>query len=299
MLPYVAESAAKWAFYAVAVLGAMFVLRIGVNSYLGERSDFVRTPPSFLSQHPERTAIADLREVSFTAPNQLRLAAWYAPSRNRAAIVLAHGTNADRSSLLAETRLLAAAGFGVLALDFPGQGASGGTTMWGADERAAVRAAIDWLSARDEVDPQRIGGFGMSMGAYILTQAAVLDRRLRAVALAASPTEIVEQTRTASSRWGVLSEWPAVWALRASGMPTHEMPPREVVGMIAPRTVFILGGGLDTIVPEYMTQQLYAAAKEPKLLWILPGAHHGDYASVAPVEYANRLTDFFYRALLD
>jgi dipeptidyl aminopeptidase/acylaminoacyl peptidase len=104
------------------------------------------------------------------------MAGWYAPSRNRAAVVLVHGTGADRSSLLADTRILTDAGFGTLALDIPGQGQSEGRTRWGVPERQAISAAVDWLSARDEVDPQRIGGFGLSMGAYVLTQAAVLVR---------------------------------------------------------------------------------------------------------------------------
>jgi dipeptidyl aminopeptidase/acylaminoacyl peptidase len=212
--------------------------------------------------------------------------------------VLAHGTNADRSSLLPEAKLLAEAGFGVLALDFPGQGASPGKTLWGAHERQSISAAIDWLSMRPEVDSERIGGFGLSLGAYVLTQAAVLDSRLRAIALAACPSDIVEQTRLASNRWGLLSELPAVWALRASGMPFTDMLPKDVIGRIAPRAVLLLGGDSDPIVPESMIQSLYRSAQEPKELWIVHGAGHGGYANLAPREYTRRLVGFFRRTLV-
>jgi uncharacterized protein len=280
------------------VLGLILALRLAIRSYLGERSDFLRWPPAEISQRPAQTGIAELREIYFPGPSGIRLAGWYAPSHNRAAIVLTHGTNTDRSSMLPETKILAAAGFGVLAFDFPGQGASGGKTQWGAPERQSISAAIDWLDARAEVDPARIGGFGMSMGGYILIQTAAVDTRLRAVALGAAPSDVVEQTRLASNQWGFLTEVPAVWALRASGMPFAEMVPRDVIGRIAPRPVLLLGGDRDRVVPETMTRSLYQAAREPKELWIVPGAHHGDYVKAAPEEYRRRLIEYFRRTLL-
>ncbi len=268
-----------------------------MSSFRAERADYVRTPPTEQSQHPERTAIAGLAQSSFVDADGNRLAGWYAPSDNRAAVVLVHGTGADRSSMLFETGFLADAGFGVLAFDLPGQGASEGRTRWGVPERLAIRAAVDWLCARADVDAARIGGLGASMGAYVMTQAAVLDTRLRAVTLAASPTDVVEQNWLASRRWGLLSQIPNHLALRLHGQ-SLDMPPMEVIGGIAPRPVFIIGGDLDALVPSFMARQLYAAAGEPKELWIVPGAHHVDYARVAGAEYRARVVDFFERTLL-
>lgn len=291
----------KIAVYAVAAalaVGVLFALRIAVSNYRGELGDYTRWPPNEISRHPERTGITGLREVFFSAPDEPRVAGWYAPSQNRAAIVLIHGTGADRASLLAETRILADAGFGVLAMDLPGQGGSEGQTRWGVPERHAIIAAVDWLAGQEGVDPERIGGFGLSMGAYVLAQAAVLDKKLRAVTLAACPNDVVEQNWVTSGKWGLLSQLPTYWALRASGQ-ALDMLPKDVIGAIAPRAVFILGGTLDETVPEYMGRQLFAAAGSPKELWIVPGARHGDYVHVAPQEYRARLTDFFRRSLLD
>ena len=282
---------------AVAGLCLLFVLRVMIKSYWDEASDFVRTAPAAISKHPEGTGIRDLREISLGASGDVpRLAAWYAPPLNRAAVVLIHGCGADRSGVLPETRMLAQAGFGVLALDLPGQGASEGKSLWGVSERHAVSAAVDWLSKRDEVDPQRVGALGQSMGAYIVTQAAVLDRRLRAVVIEASPSDVVVMNRMATARWSVLSQWPTYWALRASGMPL-DMRPKDVIGSIAPRPVLIIGGKLDDLVRPFMAQELYDAAREPKELWILDNAHHVDYATVAPQALRDRLVDFFSRGL--
>jgi fermentation-respiration switch protein FrsA (DUF1100 family) len=47
-----------------------------------------------------------------------------------------------------------------------------------------------------------------------------------------------------------------------------------------------------------MALQLYAAAGDPKELWIVPRAQHVDYARVAAEDYRTRVTEFFKRTLL-
>jgi uncharacterized protein len=278
-------------------LGLVLCVRVAAKSFWNERADYVRTPPAAISRHPERTGIEGLAEISFSSADGRRVAGWYAPSRNRAAIILVHGTGAERSSLVFETGFLSQAGFGVLALDLPGQGASEGRTRWGVPERHAISAAVDWLRTRGEVDPERIGGFGFSMGAYVLTQAAVLDRRLRAVALVSSPNEVVEHNWLATAKWGLLTQVPCYLALRAYGQ-SLDLPPKRVIGSIAPRAVLIVGGDLDPLVPAFMARQLFSAAGSPKELWLVPRAHHADFAQIAGPEYRNRVTGFFDRTLL-
>lgn len=275
-----------------ALAAGMVALAVAVRSYRAERDDFLRHGPAPLCAHPERTGIAGLQEVALPGPRGLRLAAWYLPPRLGATVVLAHGTGADRSSMVPEIAILAEAGLGALALDLPGQGASEGRSAWGADERASISAAIDWLVLRPEVDAERIGGFGMSLGAYIMAQAAVLDQRLRAVVLGAPPADIVAQTGYASRHYGFLSAWPALLALRLSGMPINELRPLEVIGRIAPRALFIIAGERDPIVAPDTTRALYSAAREPKQLWIVGDAGHCDFAVRRPVEYASRVCDF-------
>jgi alpha-beta hydrolase superfamily lysophospholipase len=277
--------------------GTLFACGIMARSYWNQYRDTVRTPPTDLARNPARTRIPGLTEITCAAPGDPPLAAWYAPPAGmQAAVVLVHGVNAERSALLFEIRRLAQAGFGVLALDLPGQGASGGKTQWGLPERRAVSAAVDWLLRQSDGAAWRVGAFGMSMGAYVLAQAAAVDARIAAVALAASPNDVVEFNWLATRRWGWLSQYPTYWALRAAGTPTGECP-RDVVHLIAPRPLLIVQGDRDELVPEWMARQLYAAARQPKELYIVEGARHADFAATAPIEYGARLTGFFRRAL--
>jgi fermentation-respiration switch protein FrsA (DUF1100 family) len=134
------------------------------------------------------------------------------------------------------------------------------------------------------------------MGAYVLTQEAVNDGRLRALVLAALPHDIVAFNRMATSRWGLLSELPAYLALRAGGTPL-DMAPRDIIGALSPRPVLIVGGELDSLVPESMTRLMFAAAREPKEMYIVHGGHHADYAQAAPNEYRAQVVDFYRRTL--
>jgi dipeptidyl aminopeptidase/acylaminoacyl peptidase len=274
-----------------------FVARIAYHHYIEVTADFTSTPPQEVSRHPEATGIAGLQEVSFQSADSTHIAGWYVTSRNRAAVVLTHGTNTDRSSVLLETRALSAAGFGVLAFDWPGNGGSGGRVEWGRAERNALGAAVDWLSRRSDVDKERIGGAGFSMGGFVMAQVAATDKRIRAVLLAATPTDYAELTKFQHRQWGVLSEWPASLALRSTGMRVSEMRPIDVVGQIAPRPLMLIAGDEDEYVPLSMEKALYAAAAPPKEIWIVPKARHLHFERVAPDSYPARLVDFFDRTL--
>ena len=79
---------------------------------------------------------------------------------------------------------------------------------------------------------------------------------------------------------------------------SSDLPPKNVIGSIAPRAVLIVGGDLDRLVPAYVPRQLFSAAGSPKELWLVPRAHHDDFAQIAGPEYRNRVTGFFDRTLL-
>jgi dipeptidyl aminopeptidase/acylaminoacyl peptidase len=276
---------------------ALAAARIAWHSYAGAVRDFARNPAGPLTLDPGVAAVPHLQSVTFGADASRMLAAWYVPSRNGAAVILVHGTGAERASLLPETRLLGQAGFGVLTLDLPGQGLSAGVTRWGEPEARALSAAVDWLSARPEVDPGRIGAFGLSFGGYVLLQAALRESRLRALVLASTPEDLDAETRRANSAWGPLSELPALWVLHRYRGAVRDRPPPGAVAQLAPRAVFIVGGERDRLVPPFACRVLFDAARDPKELWIVPGAGHAGFAAVAGEEYGRRLAAFFGRSL--
>jgi dipeptidyl aminopeptidase/acylaminoacyl peptidase len=74
-------------------------------------------------------------------------------------------------------------GYNVLTVDMPGQGATAFRGMHHrADTEKPFGAAIDWLEGRPEVDMERLGTFGVSLGGYITIRAAAFDKRIKACA---------------------------------------------------------------------------------------------------------------------
>ena len=70
--------------------------------------------------------------------------------------------------------------------------------------------------------------------------------------------------------------------------------PIEAMPHISPRAVFLINGADDwTGTNPDDARALYAAAGEPKELWIVPGAGHGGAFHVARQEYQERLLAFF------
>lgn len=281
------------AFVAMGLLAA----KMAYGHYRVVVNELERAPVSEILRHPEQVGISGLTEVSFPSSDGLKIAAWYVPSQNGAAVVVAHGSNADRGSMVPEIRILANAGFGVIAADGPGQGYSEGIVRWDDTERHALVAAVDWLSHRTEVRPNAIGGLGFSMGGLVMAQVAASEPRLNAVVLEAAPPRFVEYAEWNGRRWGPLSQAVARWAAHHTMISADEPPPVSAVGEIAPRSLLVIGGENDAIVPPHMAQELYEAAEDPKALWIVPRAAHGAYATASPTEYRARLIEFFESGL--
>ena len=91
-------------------------------------------------------------EVAIETSDGRELSAWYVPSRNRTAVLLSHGSGGSRERVAPHVRMLARHGYGVLALDNPGNGESQGhSNGLGDNAQPGVDAALRWLSRRPEL----------------------------------------------------------------------------------------------------------------------------------------------------
>ncbi|MCP3163990.1 alpha/beta hydrolase [Myxococcus qinghaiensis] len=277
----------------VAVAGALVVRghRIGLG---------LLHPPHVPVERPEVSPeFAGLEDVTFSSADGLTLRGWYVPSRNRAAVVLVHGFADNRAQLLFEARALARAGYGVLLFDLRAHGESGGDRVtWGDSERRDVTAALDFVSARRDVDPTRLGLFGFSMGGTTALLVAETDARVKAVAAAGAYPALEADVYSGYGRWGAFSAEPVLWTLRHAGVDVDAVRPIDGMCQLQGRPLLLVNGDVDPDAPAKLQASLFRAACEPKALWVVEGAGHGGYARVAPEEYARRLREHFDRALL-
>jgi fermentation-respiration switch protein FrsA (DUF1100 family) len=73
--------------------------------------------------------------------------------------------------------------------------------------------------------------------------------------------------------------------------------PMDVIGKISPRPLLIIHEAGDSVVPVDNSLKNFAAAGQPKELWLVPDFGHGQAQTTAKAEYQARVTRFFEEAL--
>src|SRR5215470_5422832 len=106
------------------------------------------------------------------------------PGEKRAGIVLCHGyTGVPNIYLPDNARVLAEAGYVVLNFDYKGWGESEGakTRLAPYSRVADVQAALSFLSAHPQVNPDRLGIYGTSYGGATVVWVGAVDPRVKCV----------------------------------------------------------------------------------------------------------------------
>lgn len=236
--------------------------------------------------------------ISFSSADGLRLSGWWLPQeRPRGVVIGCHGHGGRKDDMLGIGTSLWRAGYSVMVFDFRGRGDS---DPWPqtliSREVDDLRAAVAWARAR--APGVGIGVIGFSMGAAVALLAAAEDRTIAAVVADSSFT--TGRDVVAHGVRSVLRVPPEILVLAADevvhrrhGYRFSHARPIDAVGRVAPRPLLIIHGDGDTTVPVEHAHRLYAAAGEPRELWVVPGVEHcGGYFADRPA-YCQRVAAFF------
>lgn len=244
------------------------------------------------------------QEVTFpSAEDATPLRGWFLPAPTRApAIILCHGVWTGRRECLPLALQFRQAGYNVLAFDFRAHGASGGQFISvGHHEMKDVLGAVQFLRVQPEVDAASIGVLGFSMGAASAINAAAHCPGIAAVIADSAYADFMDAVRYSFSEVNGLPQYPFAplalqWARWIVGIDPRTLRPLDNVAALAPRPLLIIHGQDDTIVPVLHALQLYRAARQPKELWVQPGAGHVGARDAVPRDYFLRVERFFSRA---
>lgn len=222
--------------------------------------------------------------VAFPNPAGLTLRGWYVPpppgtSGGRApAVVYGHGNGSDRRQWLPLARRIHEAGIAQLFLDFAGRGDSDGDVITlGGREAGDLVAGIDWLARRPEVDPDRIGAAGKSMGAVATILAASREPRIRVLVLDSPFADLADVVDRAVKRRHLPASLlrPLIFRVagwRAGFEPGALVPERAIAEVGVP--ALLLHGDADGLVPIEHARRLVGAARGPVTFVPLAGEGH-------------------------
>lgn len=314
----------EWVLRTLVVIGAFLFIAGGLVIVLGLRrlvsprplgwllaiaaflvaTWFVAVPVGFgvyLTHLPSRKEVRDTdlgarkQAVTLTGADDLRLRGWYVPSRNRAAVIALHGTGSSRLGVTRHARMLARHGYGVLALDLPGHGESDGRSTsapWTMDDDIA--AAVRWLAARRDVDPQKVALLGVSMGAEVAVRVAARPPGVGATVAEGLRGGAMDAS-SAGESWVAVAQLAVLGALSSVLTGEGAGTDADLVERIAPRRLMLIsaGSGVEVETNRVLARRAGASTEH----WNLPDAAHASAMGTDPRGYEQRVIPFLDRAL--
>jgi pimeloyl-ACP methyl ester carboxylesterase len=219
--------------------------------------------------------------VGIPTANPCRLSGWWIPAAATPApaVILVHGWSRNGERMLPYVGMLRDSGYHLLVFDARHHGASdadGHASMKKFSED--IRAVVDHLANRPEVDASRLAVVGLSVGGSAAIHAAAHDPRIRAVVTVGA----FAHPRDAMLEMGLGNP------LLAPAMPLtfrflewrigarfdQLAPERHVARINGP--VFVIHGENDRVVPVAHADRLMRAAGAGAELWRIPGRGHSD-----------------------
>jgi 2,6-dihydroxypseudooxynicotine hydrolase len=130
-------------------------------------------------------------------------------------IVLLPGLDSVKEEFFYWENVFLRRGLATFSLEGPGQGECGYRLPIRPDYEVAVSAALDVLTQRDHIDPDRIGLAGVSLGGYYAPRAAAFEPRVKAAVGNCGP-------------WNFAECWPHLPALTRAAFQYHSGANDEV-----------------------------------------------------------------------
>lgn len=176
---------------------------------------------------------------------------------------------------------------------------------------ASVRDArryFDWILARDDADPERLGVVGYSIGAIAASLLTSVDPRPAAVVLAMGGGRLAETFATCrgDARYGrdaALARfgWTVEDFVRRVEPVLRPVEPLRWAHRADPREILVLEATKDRCIPESGRRELWEALGRPER-WALPYGHRMSFLSMTFLGFhltQHRIANFLDQRLLD
>jgi fermentation-respiration switch protein FrsA (DUF1100 family) len=242
-------------------------------------------------------------DVTFPSANGAHeVRGWWLPrAGSRSVIIGCAGFRGSKSDLLGIGRQLWMSGHNMLLIDFYGHGSSRGAPITlGFREVHDFLGAVSFAAERAPV--LAIGAIGYSMGAAVVIMGAARDQRVQAL-VADSPfathrdvvvSNIQRVAHLPEEPFATVTDRMLQWR---AGYRFRQVEPVSEVAAIAPRPLLLIHATGDLTIPYQESEVIFAAAGEPKELWLVEGGSHCGAYFVDKIAYIRRVREFFARGL--
>jgi dienelactone hydrolase len=191
-----------------------------------------------------------------------------------AVVIMCVGLDSTKEELDVYENIFLERGMATLAFDGPGQGEAEYDMPIRGDYEVPVRAVIDFIETRSDLDLDRTGVMGVSLGGYYSARAAAFDKRIAACLSFSGPYSWVEifDGRNELSR--------EAFRVRSHSRTMEEAREKaktltlEGAAMNITCPIYIVAGELDRLTPPSHAERIAAEVSGPKVLQIVKGGNH-------------------------
>jgi uncharacterized protein len=249
---------------------------------------------------PESSLTLPHEQVEFAGASGGLLRGWYIPAQSDSpgTVVLMHGVRSNRLSMVGRAEMLHRAGYSVLLFDFQAHGESEGRRITlGHLESGDARAAVAY--ARSRAPGRFVGAIGVSLGgaaALLGNNPLPVDALVLEAVYPDIEAGVENRLRIRFGSFGRFLSPLLLLQLRPRlGIGPEDLAPIAAISRVqAP--LLIIGGAVDRHTTSEDTARLFAAAPQPKQLWVIGDAAHVDFEAFAGELYAERVLSFFKAA---
>jgi len=210
-------------------------------------------------------------------------------------VVMCMGLDSAKEEMDSNEQTFLARGMATLVFDGPGQGEGEYDHAIRGDYEAAVKAVVDYVETRADLDAARVGLWGVSLGGYYAPRAAAYEKRIRACIALSGPydwaddwdglPELTRETFRVRAKLKTLDEAHAFGRTL-----TLKEAAREITCPL-----FVVAGKQDRIVPWQDGERLAREARGPVEFLLIEDGNH--VANNRAYKYRAQSADWMAREL--
>jgi len=267
-------------------IGAIAYLSICIYLFLCQNR-LIFFPSSIIENTPEKLGLT-YSDIWLSIPTKLgkidKIHGWWIPADKPTSKVLLylHGNGVNIEVNLEHAQRFHKLGFSVFLIDYRGYGKSKGKFPTEKQVYEDAQIAYDYLVEERGIKPENIMVYGHSLGGAIAIDLAIKRPKIAGIIVQSSFTSVEDLVQLKKS-----------YRFFPIGLILHHK--FESIDKITrlQMPILLIHGAEDKTVPVWMSECLFAKAKVPKKLLIVPEAHHTNVAKVSGEKYLQTVREFY------
>ncbi len=248
---------------------------------------------------------ADYEHISFFSSDGLKLAGVFLHGTNSHTIILLHGYGRSKEQMIPHALFLNRAGYNILIFDFRASGQSEGSFItFGSKEQADLEGAVQYLKNRKDIDAERIGVLGFSMGGAVALMKSGDLPEIKAIVINSTYARFKTVIWNNFQRYFKgLPFFPmgyfVLWVIKLrTGIYYPRINPVTYIDRLQARPLMIIHGAHDKRIPLADAVEFHRSAPWLKEFWLVRDADHENTYTINEANYEKNVIQFFKNYLI-